>query len=96
MDEAIARAVRDHRLIELRYGGWSRVVEPHAYGRDRRGEPRLLCFQLAGGSASGARAGWKLLRLREAASVRALRTEFLPRAEFDGGGRGLAEVWAGV
>jgi hypothetical protein len=94
MDESIARAVREHRLLELGYGGYSRVVEPHAYGVDRRGEERVLCFPVSGGSTSGARAGWKLLRLRDAASVTPLRTDFLRRPEFDGHARGMAEVWA--
>ena len=94
MDEAIARAVRERRLLELGYGGFSRVVEPHAYGLDRRGDERLLCFQVSGGSTSGARAGWKLLKLSEVASVTPLRTDFLARPEFDGRVRGMAEVWA--
>lgn len=82
MDDSIVRAVDGRRLLELGYGGFSRVVEPHAYGVDRKGDEVLLCWQVSGGSGSGERTGWKLLKLREAASVTALRTDFVVREGF--------------
>lgn len=93
MDEGIAGAVRTHRLLELGYGGYSRIVEPHAYGRDRHGDEVLLCWQVSGGSGSGERTGWKLLKLREARSVETLRTDFEPRPGFAGPPRSIVELF---
>lgn len=79
MNSRICKAVREQRVLELRYHGFTRIVEPHVYGRDRHGTETLRCYQLAGGSESGERAGWKLLKVGEAVLVHLTETGFLPR-----------------
>lgn len=54
--------------LELRYDGFIRVVEVHAVGLSRDGAVVTRVWQVRGGSRSG-RGGWKLLSLRETASV---------------------------
>lgn len=58
--KTIEEAIRHHRLLQLRYGGYERVVEPHIFGKSG-GIVRLLCFQLSGGTASGGLPQWRLL-----------------------------------
>ena len=59
-------ALRAGRCLELRYDGYSRVVEVHAVGVSTAGNPVMRVFQIRGGSVSGERMGWKLMRLDEA------------------------------
>ncbi|WP_406626127.1 hypothetical protein [Acidovorax sp. SDU_ACID1] len=61
----LAEAINKRQLVELRYSGWSRSVEPHTYGVDSKGEEKLLCWQISGGSDSGERQGWKLLNISD-------------------------------
>lgn len=65
MDTA-CRALREHKVLELRYDGYSRCVEVHAVGYTKTGEPMMRAWQVRGGSASGEKVGWKLMRLSEA------------------------------
>lgn len=65
MNSAICRAIRERHLIRLSYGWGSRLVEPHAYGRNNNGNELLRVFQASGASESGEPFGWKLLRVDE-------------------------------
>jgi len=68
-------ALRRGLCLELRYDGYSRVVEVHAVGRTKDGNDIMRVWQLRGGSVSGERTGWKLLRFDEAAGVAILPGE---------------------
>jgi len=59
--ECIVKAIRDRRLLRFAYGGFERVVDPHTFGLDRRGQALLVGFQVAGASRSG-ELGWKTFR----------------------------------
>lgn len=63
--DEIARAIRDRKLLSIRYGSGQRLVEPHAYGRSLSGHLLLRAFQVSGASTSGVSYGWKLLRIDE-------------------------------
>ncbi|WP_334189699.1 hypothetical protein [Noviherbaspirillum sp.] len=82
MNTTIHQAVKEKRVLELRYHGYSRIVEPHIYGKDKNGEEVIRCYQLAGGSESGERAGWKLLKMKDVVLVHLAETHFLPRPEY--------------
>lgn len=82
MNDTICRAIRELRVLELRYHGFSRIVEPHIYGEDRHGDEAVRCYQLAGGSESGERAGWKMLKGRDAILVHLTETHFVVRDEY--------------
>jgi hypothetical protein len=76
MKTEILEAIEGQRVVELRYNGYARTVEPHAYGRDKTGEEILRCFQVSGGSESGERTGWKLLKVADAYSIHLTKSAF--------------------
>lgn len=59
-------ALAQRKCLELQYDGYSRIVEVHAVGLTKSGNPIMRCWQVSGGSVSGERIGWKLFRLDEA------------------------------
>lgn len=93
MNQNIQSAIHDRCMLELRYNGYSRTVEPHAYGRDRGGEEILRCFQVAGGSESGERTGWKLLKVADAYSVSQMHAQFSPRPEYKRGDKAMQYIF---
>ena len=82
MNTVVMQAIKERNILELRYHGFSRVVEPHAYGRDKTGQDVLRCYQVAGGSVSGERSGWKLLKLREISTLHLANGVFVPRPDY--------------
>ncbi len=56
-------ALRGGQRLELRYDGYSRVVEVHAVGSTQDGNDIMRVWQVRGGSNSGERTGWKIMRL---------------------------------
>lgn len=76
MQEQLKSAVLKLNLVVLRYDGFTRTVEPHALGRGKEGHFLLRCWQVSGGSVSGERTGWKLLRCDEMSGVEVLSEQF--------------------
>lgn len=69
MNQTIIQAIQNKQILEIRYHGFTRTVEPHAYGLSRKGREVLRCYQISGGSVSGLRVDWKLLALDEMRSI---------------------------
>lgn len=63
--QTACEALRTARCLEIRYDGYTRIVEVHAVGYSTEGHALMRVWQVRGGSVSGERAGWKLLRLDE-------------------------------
>lgn len=89
MNTVIVEAIRKQIVLELRYSGYSRIVEPHAYGRDKSGDEILRCYQTSGGSNSGEKVGWKLLKVREVFSLNLLNQKFEARKEYKRGDKAM-------
>ena len=62
LDQQVRDAIAAKRLLQLRYHGALRVVEPHDYGI-LKGTARLLVYQLRGaaGASRKSASGWRLL-----------------------------------
>ena len=81
-----------HRL-ELRYDGFTRVVEVHTCGETTAGNDAMRVFQVRGGSVSHERTGWKLLRLDEASSGTVLdESSAAPRPGYKRGDPAFAQI----
>lgn len=69
MNQTIIQAIQNKQVLEIRYHGFTRTVQPHAYGRSKKGQYILRCYQIAGGSVSGKPVDWKLLLQDEMISI---------------------------
>lgn len=94
MNSLITTAIETKTLLELRYNGYSRIVEPYAYGRDKSGDEVLRCFQVRGGSVSGEKEGWKLLKVREIFSLHGTKETFNPRPEYRRGDKAMPHIFS--
>lgn len=63
--DTACQALQKGKVLELQYDGYSRCVEVHAVGISTAGHYVMACWQISGGSSSGERVGWKLMRLDE-------------------------------
>ena len=68
-------AVSDKQPIEAMYRGRLRLFCPHRLGRNRAGQPRVLCYQYGGESQSGLQpvgspANWRCIALEKLSRVR--------------------------
>lgn len=91
---SILQAIQQTKILELRYDGYFRIVEPHAYGRDKNGDEIIRCYQTAGGSASGESIGWKLLKVRDVFSLHITNTKFSTRSEYKKNDKAMIQIFA--
>ena len=68
--DAACLALREGKILDLHCDGYSRCLEVHACGYTKQGHAVLRGWQVSGGSSSGERTGWKLVRLDEASAAR--------------------------
>jgi hypothetical protein len=86
-------ALNSGRCLELRYDGYTRVVEVHAVGTSTAGNPVMRVWQVRGGSVSNEPVGWKLMRLDEARSVQVLdEKSAAPRPGYKPGDKGMTSI----
>jgi predicted DNA-binding transcriptional regulator YafY len=71
VDEQLKFAIANRRLVELKYAGSVRVVEPHDYGV-QKGTARLLGYQQQGFSGLG----WRLFDVAKIESCSTLKETF--------------------
>lgn len=74
IDTSIRAAIAQARLVELRYLGKKRIVEPHDYGI-HKGIVKLLAYQV-GGSSSGKLPNWRWMDAEKISGVRILDRTF--------------------
>lgn len=95
--ETAREALTQGRCLEVRYDGFARVVEVHACGYTAKGDAVMRVWQVRGGSASGERTGWKLLRLDEARAVGVLgEPSEAPRPAYKRGDPSMTRIVAQV
>lgn len=68
-------ALRLGKRLELRYHGFSRVVEVHAIGISTAGNAIMSVYQVRGGSLSGERVGWKNMLFDESFTAHIIEEE---------------------
>jgi hypothetical protein len=86
-------ALRSGKLLEVIYDGYVRAVEVHAVGTTKDGNDVMRVWQVSGGSNSGERQGWKLLRLDEARGGAMLSgASQAPRRGYSRGDKAMASI----
>lgn len=93
-DLAIASLQSGVRL-ELRYDGFSRVVEVHAVGISKANNPCMRVYQIRGGSVSNEPIGWKMMTLDKAFSMHLTEeVSQSPRQGYAKNDRGMSTIFA--
>lgn len=91
---SIKAGIENKLRLSFSYDGFHRVVEPHAYGVDRKGHEVLRAFQVRGNSESGEYAGWKLLRVNQISGTAVLSGRFAgPRPGYKRGDKAFSTIW---
>lgn len=74
MDAVLTTAIAEKRLIAFVYHNDYRIVEPHSYGRDKKGSDVLCGWQRKGRFADAP--DWRLYAVAEMKSLEMLRDSF--------------------
>jgi hypothetical protein len=95
--QAACEALKRQRRLELRYDGYTRVVEVHAVGVSKDGNDIMRVWQVRGGSTGSESIGWKLLRVREASAMRILdESSEAPRDRYRRGDSAMAKIFCEI
>ena len=81
-EELIRQALAERRVVQFKYHGYSRRVEPHALGRVTGDRSALLGWQVSGGSASEPPPGWRTFVLADIKSLKLMSPTFVPRPDY--------------
>lgn len=81
--DIVRDAIRRQRALRLRYGGFSRLIEPHAIGVSAGGHRAVLAWQIEGGSRSEPPSGWRTFLLSEVSEVALTVRGFTPRPSYN-------------
>ena len=76
MNQTIVDAIRNKQCLSFRYDGFTRVVEPHAYGLSRKEEEVIRAYQISGGHASDHNEPWHLFRVAKATGIKSTEDTF--------------------
>ena len=74
IDQLLRTAIAQTRLLQLRYRGRERIVEPHDYG-EHKGAIKVLAYQV-GGSSSGPLPNWRWMDAQQISDVQLLDQTF--------------------
>lgn len=86
-------ALQQGKRLAVTYDGYTRIVEVHAVGLSTAENPVMRVWQVSGGSASGERTGWKLLRLDKSWRYAILdEVSNAPRSGYKRGDRDIAVI----
>jgi hypothetical protein len=75
MDALIRQAISERRLVQFMYQGYTRIGEPHVYGRND-GVSQLLIYQTGGGSRSGRLPDWRRCDLPQITAFQLMNETF--------------------
>ncbi len=93
----LRRAIEERRMVNFSYGGFARVLEPHAYGVSMTGEVVLHGYQTAGGSSSVPPPGWRTFTVSGISDLVVTERRFAkPRADYSAERPRLEPLWAEV
>jgi hypothetical protein len=88
----ICEAIRKRLLLEFRYGGLPRVVEPYILGISARGTEVLRAVQVGGSSNSGGFGYGKLWAVDEITALRITTESFPADPNYDPDDSGMQSI----
>jgi predicted DNA-binding transcriptional regulator YafY len=95
IERTIISAIRGRIVLEFKYSGQLRTVEPQTYGISVADHPVLRGYQRAGGSSSGRANGLRLFEVAKMSGLRKTAERFLKaRPEHNPKDRAMKEVKA--
>jgi hypothetical protein len=95
MNQIIYDAIKHMKILGFNYHGFSRVVEPHAYGVNKNGNHVLRAYQIKGGSVSGDVIDWKLFNVSEISQLTPTQHLFLStRAGYERDDKGMIQIFS--
>ena len=80
LDDSIRKAISTKRLISFDYQGYTRLAEPHVYGK-KRGRNQILVYQVGGGSSTGGLPQWRRLEVDKISNFKLTRKRFAGRRQ---------------
>lgn len=83
MNQVVCAAIASQRLLQFRYDGCERIVEPHGHGCTSAGLEAIVGFQVDGQSRLGPACGWKMFHLSKMLDIRACGHFARPRPDYD-------------
>lgn len=95
MNTVLKQAIDESKVLELRYQGYARVVQSHAYGRDKNNDEIFWCYQTSGGSKS-ASTGWKLFKVQEVFTPCLTNATFKARHDYKRNHSAMIHIFAQI
>lgn len=81
------------KVLQLKYHGFTRVVEAHALGMSSKGHMVLRAYQLSGDTLSDSSEGWKLFDVSNIDSAKMTDTPSQgPRPGYQPGDKGMVKI----
>ncbi|MFD2608206.1 WYL domain-containing protein [Deinococcus taklimakanensis] len=92
MQNTIIEAIKEKRVLTVRYSAGERAVEPHTLGIGTTGNLLIRAHQRDGASTSGTREGWKLFKVDELHAVEITDEEFSTRDGYKRGDKAMQSI----
>ncbi len=81
MKNLITKAIENKKLLEFKYQGFYRVVEPHTFGVFSNGNELLIAFQIDGESKSRRPPFWSNFQVTEIEDLFIMDDSFLEQRD---------------
>ena len=95
MNQEIINAIENYNLIEFSYNGHYRIVEPHTYGINHKGNDMLAAYQIDGTSDKGDVPDWKQFNTDKISGLKILEDNFTgTRIGYKKGDSGMDVIYA--
>lgn len=95
MEKLIKEAIENRKILEFKYQGFNRVVEPHTFGVFSNGNVLLIAFQIDGGSKSRKPPFWSNFLIDEIEDLSIMDKSFLkPRDGYKRGDNRFREIYS--
>lgn len=95
MNQVIINAVENYNLLEFSYKGHHRIVEPHTYGVNHKGNETLVAYQIDGTSDEGDVPDWKQFTIEKISNLHVLDETFTStRKGYKKGDSRMDEIYA--